>query len=351
MSINSNLIQQYLWQDAEIELKYYASPIINSKIFNRLDSISFLGILSPFYINKLKNKDSKSDFYGGTRRDHSIGVAKIMLEITKHLNLSEKAKTYGIAWGLVHDISTWPFSHTSEPAFQKITNLSSRKLREMIVEGSNELSSEFSLKNELIDMEIDLNILKKIYNKSNDIELDINLEEKLKSELKIIKNIINSPITPDTLEGIWRTGKIFDVQVPEPEKIYSSFQKTTLFSNDGLIGIEGNKSKEILSFWRKKRDIYRKFINKDRILHFESNFASSLTIYLNNKKMSLNELLKIKESDIIHILDNLQIKRNNEIIKYKQPLTYSVSDKRLGVKGNFLLNDLNYILLKGALNV
>ena len=124
---------------------------------------------------------------------HSISVALIMQFIVKKLKLKIESLKYALCWALLHDIATWPLSHTGEAAFSKITNTSSNELRKMMILGESKLPSELTLRHQLKKIKVDPIILLELFEKKNSL-VDI--------ELKKIWQIIHSPITPDTLDGM-----------------------------------------------------------------------------------------------------------------------------------------------------
>ena len=122
----------------------------------------------------------------------------------------EEILKYSVTWGLVHDIATWPLSHTSEPVFSSIFHISSGKLREMMLVGSEELPRELSLSAAIEQAGMDPGILVQLFSKQG---TDASVPEKLLP----LKKAISSALNPDTLEGIWRSSKAFPkINVPYP---------------------------------------------------------------------------------------------------------------------------------------
>lgn len=321
-----------------VELNNLAEPLLLSDAFTRLSKISFLGILSPYfsYLPKYPfRKQSCNNFpfenIDGSRADHSIAVSNIFLHISNNIQLSEMAKRYSIAWGLTHDISTFALSHTSEAAFSNIAGINSKQLRKMMIMGDKKLPSSLSVNKELKEIGVDPLLLMKLFEKKS---IDLN------KELHLLKLIIHSPITPDTLEGMHRTGHIFGIDVTNP------YEMAKVISKDMYdLFIQQKDSSQVLKFWRDKSKIYS-YINSYRATLFESDW--SLAIEKNyRKKNSCVDLLNLAEQDIIQFINNNELTYHGIIRKYKPPLDYKVSpEKKRVIDNNQLLTQLSDFLVK-----
>lgn len=316
------------------ELLIIAEPLLNSKAFNRLESITFLGILSPCFKNMIDSplsaKSRRKRIDPGCRKSHSIGVAKIALTFAKRLKLSQKSQKYAIAWGLLHDIATWPLSHTGEPAFSKITRTSTNLLREMIITGSRLLPESLTLIKPLREMGVDPVVLLSLFDKDPSF---------LEPELQQLWQILRSPITPDTLEGIWRSGLAFGIDVPHPEDFKVAFSKD-LFLN---IILKKEQSRIIINFWRKKAKIYESFINRLDIILWESAWSFALSEYF--KHLDLVESLLISEDELISTVLKRGLHKDPIIFRYKTPLSYYVypSKKKILDSDQLLLHLYNFL--------
>ena len=113
----------------------FGGPLIDSEGFKRLHRATFLGILSPKFAEAAL-VDVPVSFTGiadGSRYDHSIGAASLLLDICNNLSLSEESCRYAVAWGLIHDIATWPLSHTGEAAFHQSSSVTVNLTRPDII--------------------------------------------------------------------------------------------------------------------------------------------------------------------------------------------------------------------------
>jgi HD superfamily phosphohydrolase len=147
-----------------------ATPIFDSVVFSRLKHIAFLGILSPVYRGlpgfPIPFDPSVSHRGDRTRAHHSLMVAWLISTLAEKLQLSKVAFDYAVMWGLLHDVATWPLSHTGEAAFADSTETEARELRTMIIYGSHRLSDKFSAYPFLKAASLDANTLVALFDGS-----------------------------------------------------------------------------------------------------------------------------------------------------------------------------------------
>jgi hypothetical protein len=303
-------------QDQAKDFDSIVQPIVGSPAFARLDKTTFLGILSPIFreIDGYPIHNTRKNFFRDdrSRACHSVSVARIIFKQCLQLKLSRETQIYGILWGLLHDIATWPLSHTGEAAFSKITDKSSRDLRVSILYGDYRLPTVMSLYNVLRDYKIDFDQLVGLFDKSNQSNL---------GEMSILHQIIHSEMNPDTLEGIQRTAITFGLLNNYEEYSYD------IFENDLISGlrIKKSKSKGVLSFLNMKSFIYRTYINDCRIIESESRWSNAIQSAF--PKISLIDSLFISESDVLRSAICYYPETLKSINRYKIPLNYNISEK------------------------
>lgn len=344
MNINSRKIEQFKQKchyanDQSDAIDYIYNnfkSILNSHAFKRLNKITFLGILSPKYRSiTLKNNNRKySVIDDGTRLDHSIGVALFVVNLCKKLKLNESVLKYATCWALLHDIATWPLSHTGEAAFTRIFKISSNELRKSMILGSSILPKKYLLNDELKRIGVEPKILLLLFEKSNRIE---------NTDLDIIWKLIHSPITPDTLEGMWRSGKVFKMNFPSPfdfeNKIHINLFEPFVMKSDYSI---------ILRFWKQKAKLYNKHINNRRMLILESIWSNSIKDYF--RGINLKKSLELDEETIINeVLKNGLIK-NSSINKYKEPQNYYLKRSTINKKDTNISELENFLRKKNKIS-
>ena len=309
-----------------------AGPLLECEAFKRLRLTTFLGVLSPKFDGLVRAPVTFTGTPDGSRRDHSIGVAALLLDICDSLSLSQESCRYAVAWGLIHDIATWPLSHTGEAAFTEILGVDARTLRMQMIEGSKKLPSSLRLNKALSAVGIDKNVL---------ISLLDSKKPAQQKNLQKIWSIIHSPITPDTLEGIWRTGRVFGVDVPNPPIVASAIDNSLL----GPVILK-TKSRPILLFWRCKAEIYGKIINCKKIITWESRWSFSIAHYF--KHIDLEQSLYLDEEEIIKSVLDQDLLKVTTVQRYKSPLKYSLYglDRKRELPANHPLDYLHQILKK-----
>ena len=328
-----------------------AKPIINSESFQRLYRVTFLGVLSPRFSSEFschplvsKNRRERPTADDGTRAHHSLSVASVVVGFCNDFSLSESTTKYAAAWALTHDIATWPLSHTGEAAFAKITGTTHKFLRHEMVTGSTEIPGELRLSEQIRSMGLDPNLLVLLFQKSN-----LPGEEKFK-EFRLLHSLIHSAITPDTLEGIHRTGKSIGEDVPDPGTVLRSFDRDnrnlTLFNfNDAVV--RRQSSKPILRFWRAKKKIYERYINAKRTIEFESRCSEAIRTKFGS--VSLSESLKLTEDDLVQSISSEALPSFDFIARYKTPQKYLLQSrlaKRRLLDRDATIDDLNDILIR-----
>ena len=260
--------------DAQTLLTRIADPLLNASPFRRLERVTFLGILSPKFSHlpdhplapRISNGLQVGD--DGSRADHSLGVANLMMSISGAFDLSPLATRYAAAWALTHDIATWPLSHTGEVSFASITGTDHRELRRRMIIGDPSLPADLSLTGPLAQTGIDPNELVLMFDKNATVPT---------LELRKLHSVIHSAITPDTLEGIHRAGHAIGIPVPMPNAVLDAIDAAT---PDMFIQtvVRRRRSRPVLKFWRAKGVVYDQYINAAASIEFESRWTHAIAL-------------------------------------------------------------------------
>ena len=299
-----------------------AKPLINSKPFHRLHDISFLGILSPRFaglpdhpLSVKKNAKTRLLQDDASRAHHSLAVANIVLAFCELLSLAEQTRRYAIAWALLHDIATWPLSHTSEAAFTRITGVTHKALRHSLIIGDPSIPKDYRLGHAIREMDIDPDQVLALFDKST---------KPKDSCLSLLYSFIHSAITPDTLEGIYRSRHALGIDVLAPSDVLASFDNDLLNTM-----ILRKRSKPVLKFMRDKKEIYEKYINTQQAIEYESRWSDAILHLFGS--ISLIDSLELTEEEVVTQVCQLGLGTFQSVGRYKAPRQYII-DKTLAKK-------------------
>lgn len=216
-----------------------AADIIKSAEFERLSRISFLGA-----IERLGNTDG-SRASAGSRYEHSIGVAKIALQLAQSASLSPGEFRITLVHGLLHDIGHGPLSHSCELFFK--TKFGWDHHQQLLAIIANRRSSVSK-------------VLER-YRLWHDYFGFLHQPSKLPN----VQAIFESPINADTIEGILRASRFFGVNSGISEE---SLIASLLKRSPSLKPLDG--------FWRLKQTIYNQFIFNDAQSRFDTAVCDAL---------------------------------------------------------------------------
>jgi hypothetical protein len=308
-------------------------PLLQSSAVQRLGRITFLGILSPRF-GKLTGcplfRYRRRPADDGTRLDHTMAVSSLAFKICLQVGLPEDVCRYATVWGLLHDIATWPLSHTGEAAFSNVTHVRSRRLREMMIQGDPRLPEFLTVRKALGELAIKRERLLSLFEKESPPH---------DRDFAHLWRIIHSPLTPDSLEGIWRCSRSFGVKLKSPDAWVQVFKPGHLFSPY----VHGQGSIDAEKFWRKKSYIYDHFINRPDVVAFESSWSEAMQKKFGS--LSLSESLLLNEQTIIRTILNNGVTPTSNIVRYKAPHLYTVHPGERQSK-ELSLEDIGRMFLK-----
>jgi hypothetical protein len=301
------------WRRRLPELDALARPLLQSHAVQRLAGVTFLGILSPRFRGAVDSPlwpaAKREAVEDGSRYDHTLGVALIALDLARKFDFSERGQRYAAAWGLTHDIATWPLSHTSEPAFSALTGVPARRLRAAMLLGSHEAPERCRLAQVIRDLDVDPSTLASLFDQSG-FPAD--------EELAVFKQVVSSPLTPDTLEGMWRCGAVFGVPVLHPDKVVAA-----LLRHRGTAYVDGRRVPTVLDFWQSKSEVYNRFINREDVVFWES--AWTLALQRLCSGVSLADSLELNEDELVGAVKRMRLPTAPHVIRYKEPQEYIIN--------------------------
>ncbi len=183
-------IETAVLRDFAPDVQRMVRAIVDSRAFQRLKKISFLGAIDRFSRNELHSRTLSS----GSRFDHSLGVAQMMLAISRKMDLSPGELRLAIANALLHDIGHGPYSHSCEPFFSEAFGIDHHKALLLMIEDEG---SEVS------------RILR-----SFGLWLDYRRFVRSPSSIPAVECLFYGPINIDTMEGIVRSARFFQIETP-----------------------------------------------------------------------------------------------------------------------------------------
>lgn len=271
--------------------------IIDSRTFARLKKIRFLGAIDYLY------KQNKRKTH--TRYKHTLSVATLALKYAQLDGLETDDEKYLVCAALLHDIGHAPLSHSMEPSFKKIFNISHHVAGNNIIQGSSPLGNEVRLILDKHQVNID-KLIALLDNKS---------QEKYASAL-------SGPINVDTIDGVIRV----HAYLPKTEQ-YKQAPKA-LDVVEGLFDVEKHYILDL--FWGLKNCVYKDIINTEINLYADK--VTQSYVLENDKNISLDEFywsetkFKKKHSLLFEQLNTIKTKNiPNKPIEYNQRL-YTVDN-------------------------
>ena len=209
-----------------------AEQIVNTRAFQRLRDISFLGAIS--YV---RNSAPENDLTKESRYYHSLGVAEIAETFAESRGLPRHARSTVVAAGLLHDIGHPPLSHSAEEALEKRFGDNHHSMTERMIRGGEKLAADIP------------RILQ-----INGVDPE-NVIALLNGELQIGGvDLFKGPFNVDTLEGISRCSlhmsRTVSESLPPPDMVLSALDE--LDAPDWVSVLD--------CFWRSKGRVYNAFI-------------------------------------------------------------------------------------------
>ena len=314
------------------------APLLRSLAFRRLASTTFLGILSPRFArlpgHPLRTRKTARLVRDGTRADHSVGVAQLIFRAVDRLTMSGRARRYAVAWALCHDISTLPLSHTGEAAFSPSLGLDARELRTAMIKGENVVPSRFRLTAALREAQIDVDVLLSLFDRSGSA---------LESDLRALHNLLHSPITPDSLEGIHRSAISVGYKAPAPKEIIDAVARD-LFEP---AVVKREDVPKVIEFWVAKGRVYRFYINSERAIRFESRWSDALRAAFQD--FDLAQIMDAHEDALVTRVLAMRLARYRGLNRYKPPLDYRLG-RLVKRDKNYPVQHLGDVLTKGSMH-
>ncbi|MCB9604529.1 MAG: HD domain-containing protein [Sandaracinus sp.] len=291
----------------------FTGDLLEHPALDRLRRVAFLGGLSPRYRQR--------DGVESSRYDHSVAVAALAVQLCQRLRLSVATQRLAACWGLLHDVATFALSHTSEPAFSRLTRLHSSRLREQILRSDPSLPGHLGVGRTLSAMGVSVDALAALFHKH---------EAPQDQEHVLLWRVLRSPFSPDALDGIHRASVTYgDRPSYEPQRVIESFERD-LF--DELV-VQRRSLGQASSFWKAKAALYESRINHPGEVAWESRWSSAIFGAFRSRRVNVESLLALDDETLVAdvpppspegeaIALQLEFEWSGPLFRYKAPLRY-----------------------------
>lgn len=287
----------------DLRNKDYFCKIKNTKEFQRLKNISFLGAIDySFDFNHLSHQDR-------SRFNHCISVSELALMLSNYKGYSNDLKKHLVIAALLHDIGHMPLSHSIERDVKERYGVDHHQIGCSILKGESPLGKGL------------FKILQKYVNVDVVIDL-INGDSTIEGS-EFFSNAINI----DTIDGITRAANYVNLNthnLTAEDICLNAFCSDADYSQD-----------YVDKFWDLKGQVYSKFIldNKGLLadhlsaLYFRNNFDS-----FDEENFFEDELIwQNRYPDLFHSLKSQDIsdEKNTFSVSYFSR-SYTVDQTRTG---------------------
>ncbi len=281
----------YYYRDSLIRnifVSEYYLNIINSKNFQRLKRVSFLGAID--YIMPLPNPRGARKY---NRFNHSVGVGVLALMYCKKKMLDQSTEKEIVTAALLHDIGHGPLSHTLEAMFDKVFSINHHKASIDLILNKSEINSEIH------DLIANENV-----NVNNVIDYFSTDKYSEHSSLFI------GPLNIDTLEAIPRSYNYINRNMTQTHP----YLLIDLILND-----PAGSSDTFDRFWKMKDDVYNHLINNRLVFYVEY----KLKEYLRKNKHLFSK-------DDFYLDDASFFRKHPAIKKYLKRVRVYIEEARVG---------------------
>lgn len=286
--------------------RFDLGTLVDSPLLNRLRDIGFLGILGP----------GPGHTTMDTRYNHTLGVTALACHIAERCELPISLSRYLLAATLLHDSANRALSHTCEGAFNSLTGITSRNLTTAIIlrNRPSVVPQAYGVKRRLLKVGLDPQHVLLILAKRNVLPPN--------ADISVPAELLGSPISPDTLDGISRACAIFGEDCPNPFELAEHF-----FLYSGRVVIRRESLEWFDAFWHAKNAVYQKHINSSVAVELEGCVAKSAKELFHGWKS--DAIFRLTDEDV---RDPLLSKCTGQMMSYSDLVQFSFLPPSAGLR-------------------
>ncbi|MGB3487800.1 MAG: HD domain-containing protein [Xanthobacteraceae bacterium] len=227
-----------LMEKSTPEIQSLIAALVGLPRFKRLSRVSFLGAIERF----APRTDRRS---AQSRYEHSIGVADLVIELSKRVAMTEGELRLAIAHALLHDVGHGPFSHSCENFFRKKFSIDHHSCLIDLIE--NEKSDESKTLRYF------------------GVWLDYRNFLRDPKKIPLVQELFFGPINVDTIEGILRSSIFFGIERPiDITSVINALSSRPL------------KFRCLDEFWALKQTVYNDFIFSEVQARYDAIICNAL---------------------------------------------------------------------------
>ena len=281
------------------------NKLLDAPAVQRLHRISFLGALHP----AARRREH-------TRLDHSLGVARVIVEAMKGAHAPLHVIKHGAAAGLFHDMCQWPLSHTAEGVFRAITGFGNGQLISAELTDSEDLPSEFWMGARVREIGLDRDVLTwGLLRGRSRIPFG--------DEWTPLLDLMSGPINPDTLDGIARAADLTGESCPDPSAIVAS-----LVTKGSRLGVPPSSLSLLDEFWLAKSRVYDAHIHVRAAVDLELRIAARVCATFAGR-LDVGAALGLGDDDVIAAIGGLSAEPQGEALvpslRFRRPRRYIIA--------------------------
>lgn len=143
--------------------------------------------------------------------------------------------------------------------------------------------------------------------------------EALPIELAALAGVVQSVMSPDAFEGMWRCGTALGLPAVAPKLLVQALQRDEV----GTVHLRPGSEPIVLEFWRSKVAIYREVFHAPEAARRESSWAAA--VLREFRGLTPEASLLLSEREVIERVLFRGVPEDAPVMRYKAPVDYYVA--------------------------